>query len=271
MRTHQVVAPSATEMAEDKSKAASPLVRAYARRAGDREPLHLRLRLAILEMLSEGVWSAGDKLPAERDLANDVGLSLGTVQKTLAALATDGVFVRRHGHGTFVAGDAAQSRQLIHFRFVGDDGHSIAPVYAEAIERKIVKTRGVWSQFLAESQSTILITRRINVADEFDCISDYYIDSERFMPVMKIPFEQLHRTTIRHLIARDFNAPALSISQSIVAGAFPQRIKHLLRGTELGMTLTVRSCTHNDAPISFQQIFIPANARPLCMPNPRLK
>lgn len=266
------VAPTSSSSSE-KAKTASPLTRAYERRAGDREPLHLRLRLSILEMLSEGVWSAGDRLPAERDIAQEVGLSLGTVQKTLAALATDGVLVRRHGHGTFVTGDATQSSQLIHFRFTGDDGHSISPVYAEAIERKIVRERGVWSQFLTDSKSTILITRRINVAEEFDCISDYYIDADRFMPVMKMPFEQLHRTIIRYVIARDFNAPTLSISQNIVSGSFPQRIKHLLkrgRASEFGMTLTVRSRTHGDAPISFQQIFIPSDARPLEMPTPRL-
>ena len=48
------------------------------------------MRLAILDALAQGAWSAGDK-PAERDIASEVGLSLGTVQKTLSALAVDGV------------------------------------------------------------------------------------------------------------------------------------------------------------------------------------
>lgn len=272
MTTLQSLERSKHEGVAPERKMLTPLARAYARRAGDREPLHLRMRLAILDVLAQGGWSAGDKLTAERDIANEVGLSLGTVQKTLAALAADGILVRRHGHGTFVAGDATQSSQLLHFRFEGDDGRSIAPVYAEAIHRKIVRARGAWSKFLTESESVILITRRINVADEFDCISDFYLDAERFKPIMKMPLERLHRTIIRNFIAKDFNAPTLSISQSIVSEPFSGRIKRLLGdgpASKAGMSLEVRSRTHGDMPISFQQIFIPSNARPLEIPNAR--
>ena len=275
MTTLQSLQKAKEGIASEKRKTVAPtlLARAYAQRAGDREPLHLRMRLAILDALAQGAWSAGDKLPAERDIASEVGLSLGTVQKTLSALAVDGVLVRRHGHGTFVAGDMTQSSQLLHFRFVGDDGRSIAPVYAEAIDRKIVRARGAWSKFLTESEAAILITRRINVADEFDCISDFYLDAERFKMIMKMPIEKLHRTIIRNFIAKEFNAPTLSISQNIASGPFSERIRQLLSGgpeSKVGMRLELRSRTHGDVPISFQQIFIPSNASPLEMPNARV-
>lgn len=255
------------------ASAVSPLLRAYQGLSDRREPLHLRLRSAIMFVLAEASWSSGDKLPAERDLAAELGISLGTVQKTLNSLAADGILVRRHGHGTYVAGDASQASQLAHFRFGSADGTSIAPVYAEAVERRIVRERGLWAQFLRDSQAAILITRRLNVADEFDCISDFYIDAERFGSIMKLPIETLHRTVIRHFIAREFNAPTLSATQSVTAGPFPDRIRRLLKSgpsSEIGLTLLVRSRTHGDAPISFQQIFIPATARPLELPNPRL-
>ena len=144
-----------------------------------------------------------------------------------------------------------QSSQLLHFRF-GDDGRSIAPVYAEAIDRKIVRARGAWSKFLTESEAAILITRRINVADEFDCISDFYLDAERFKMIMKMPIEKLHRTIIRNFIAKEFNAPTLSISQ-LRRGASDRQ---LLSGNGIEVGKVELDRTHEDVPISFQQIFI---------------
>jgi len=251
----------------------SRLWRAFDACSNKREPLHLRLRKSIFDVLAEGYWSPGDKLPAERDMADDLGISLGTVQKTLLALAADGVLVRKHGHGTFVAGDATQSTRLIHFRFEGEDGTSIAPVYAEAIERRIVRERGAWSQFLTGSRSVIMITRRVSVADEFDCISDFYIDADDFSPLMDLPLEQLHKIIIREFIASNFNAPTINVAQSICCGSLPERICVLLKAdkSSIGMTLTVRSWTHGDRPIAFQKIFIPAGARPLEIPTPRLR
>ena len=83
--------------------------------------------------MADGHWATGDKLPPEKEIADAVGLSLGTVQKALSRLAADNVVVRRHGHGTFVS-PSSQAEQLLHFRFIGDDGVALMPVYAEAID-----------------------------------------------------------------------------------------------------------------------------------------
>lgn len=70
MTTLQSLQKAKEGIASEKRKTVAPtlLARAYAQRAGDREPLHLRMRLAILDALAQGAWSAGDKLPAERDI-----------------------------------------------------------------------------------------------------------------------------------------------------------------------------------------------------------
>jgi len=233
------------------------------------EPRHVRLRAALLDALAAGHWSPGDKLPPEREIALSVGLSLGTVQKALARLASERVLVRRHGHGTFVSGDASQSDQLLHFRFVGDDGTAVVPVYAEAIERTVLHMRGAWSQFL-RAQSCIRIRRRINVASEFDCLSEYYIDAERFRPILDLPFRELHRVVIRNLLARHFNAPTFSFTQRIHSTMFSDAVRAILKLTKqngFGMVLEIFSYTHHRAPISFQSIYIPAATRRLEIPS----
>jgi DNA-binding GntR family transcriptional regulator len=146
-------------------------------------------------------------------------------------------------------------------------------VYAEALDRTVVRAAGPWSEFLKAS-SCIRIRRRINVANEFDCLSEYYIDADKFAPVLELPFQELHRVIIRNLLAKHFNAPVFSFSQRIYATEFPARIRSLLKVPKskgYGMVLEINSYTHHQAAISFQNIFIPAGVRRLEIPSPNLR
>lgn len=234
------------------------------------EPRHIRLRAAILSMIADGLWAPGDKLPAETEFARASGLSLGTAQKALAALARDGALIRRHGHGTFVPSGASQAERLLHFRFVGDDESAIAPVYAEAIERRVTTRRGVWSEVLADAERFIRIRRRITVAEEFDCISEFYIDGDRFAGVLDMPMSELHRVMIRTVLAERFDTPTLSVDQRVHATQLPREVAKLLNleREPYGLALEVRSYTRGRRPIAFQNIFIPPNVRKLQLLSP---
>lgn len=229
------------------------------------EPRHLRLKAAILDMIAEGLWAPGDKLPAETEFARASGLSLGTAQKALGALARDGALIRRHGHGTFVPSGASQADRLLHFRFVGDDDSAIAPVYAEAIERRVTTRGGAWSALLVEASRFIRIRRRITVAEEFDCLSEFYIDSDRFAGVLDMPMSELHRVMIRTVLAERFGVPTLFVDQRVQATRFAPEVGKILKleSETYGLALEVRSYTRDRRPIAFQNIFIPPNVRKL--------
>lgn len=66
-------------------------------------PLYLRLKRSIEEAVRTGVFSSGDALPSERDLAVAADVSRVTVRKAVQHLVADGLLVQRHGSGTFVA------------------------------------------------------------------------------------------------------------------------------------------------------------------------
>lgn len=57
----------------------------------------------IEHLLLEGVLSAGEKLPSERDLAERLGVSRPILREALAILEVRGLIIARHGGGTFVA------------------------------------------------------------------------------------------------------------------------------------------------------------------------
>lgn len=53
--------------------------------------------------IAEGVWGAGFKLPAERDLEKQFGVSRNTLRKSLKLLQDKGSIIRHVGRGSFVA------------------------------------------------------------------------------------------------------------------------------------------------------------------------
>ncbi|MCZ7568343.1 MAG: GntR family transcriptional regulator [Ardenticatenaceae bacterium] len=72
----------------------------------DPRPLYNRAIEALNEFIEQGQYKPGDRLPAEGDLAKQLGISRPTLREALGNLETGGVIVRRHGVGTFVAAPA---------------------------------------------------------------------------------------------------------------------------------------------------------------------
>jgi DNA-binding FadR family transcriptional regulator len=63
----------------------------------------LILREAILQNLKSRVWRAGYRLPTERQLSGDFGLSRSTVRRVLSELKDKGLIIQRVGSGTYVS------------------------------------------------------------------------------------------------------------------------------------------------------------------------
>lgn len=64
---------------------------------------HRNSREQIVAYMREAELSSGDKLPAEIELARQLGLSRNSIREAYAELEAQGVLIRRHGIGTFVA------------------------------------------------------------------------------------------------------------------------------------------------------------------------
>lgn len=60
------------------------------------------LRAVIIESLHSGAWPAGHRLPTERALSEQFGISRSTVRRTLSELKSEGLISQRVGSGTYV-------------------------------------------------------------------------------------------------------------------------------------------------------------------------
>ncbi len=66
-------------------------------------PLYELVKRAILERIISGEWPPGEFLPSEQTLANEYGVSQGTLRKALNTLTDEKLLIRYQGKGTAVS------------------------------------------------------------------------------------------------------------------------------------------------------------------------
>ncbi|WP_168583604.1 GntR family transcriptional regulator [Gephyromycinifex aptenodytis] len=80
------------------------------------KPMYLQVAALIADRITAGELPTHHRLPAEPELARDLGIARGTLRKALSELISQGLLVRVHGRGTFVAParfDAPLSTDLV--------------------------------------------------------------------------------------------------------------------------------------------------------------
>ena len=72
-------------------------------------PLYYQIKQLIKERISNGALKPGDKLPAEDELCEVFAVSRTPVRQALTELVHEGLLIRIHGRGTFIAEPAPES------------------------------------------------------------------------------------------------------------------------------------------------------------------
>ncbi len=103
-------------------------------------PVYEQIRVQVARLAVSGQTAAGTRLPTIRQLASDLGLSKGTVERAYELLDADGVVESRGRAGTFLrarpAGDRGKLPDL-------DDLHAAADALAVTARQMGVDDRAV--------------------------------------------------------------------------------------------------------------------------------
>jgi len=99
-------------------------------------PLYQEIEAQMLARISDGDWPPGTRLPNEFVLADDFGVSQGTVRKALSGLETRGLVHRRPRHGTVVVAQTEESALFAFFRL--RDARE-APLVPEPYQEDVIK------------------------------------------------------------------------------------------------------------------------------------
>lgn len=66
-------------------------------------PLYLQLALSLGKAINDGRYQAHEALPSERVLAEELNISRVTARKAIERLVEQGLIVRKHGSGNYIA------------------------------------------------------------------------------------------------------------------------------------------------------------------------
>lgn len=137
----------------------SPGLREPARQLESR-PLYLQARDLLRARIVDGTWPPGHFLPSEMRLAEEFGVSLGTVRKGMEELVGQGLLERLHGRGTRVAKQSSDRARFRFFRLQRPDGSRFVPVgRVLAVERRAAAREEAELFGLAPRQKVLVLDR----------------------------------------------------------------------------------------------------------------
>ncbi len=90
-----------------------------------RLPLYLKIGELLHREIAAGHWLPGERMPPEAELAEDLGVAVGTLRKALATLEEEGLLQRRQGSGTYVQRAPAGNAIYQFFRLELLDGGGV--------------------------------------------------------------------------------------------------------------------------------------------------
>jgi GntR family transcriptional regulator len=91
------------------------------------QPLYKQVYVLLTQRLVDGDWKPSEFLPSEIALANELGVSQGTVRKALNQMVSEKLLARRQGKGTFVAEHTQEDSLFRFFRIRKPNGESLIP------------------------------------------------------------------------------------------------------------------------------------------------
>ena len=228
-------------------------------------PKYWTLRNALVDAVARGLWGPGARLPTEVALASALSLATGTVQKSYQMLVNEGIVVRRRGSGSFVASSPQEMPEPWHCRFLADDGKTFLPVYPEVIGRHPRIEAPQAQQHFHRCAALGCIERVIRIAQEFSVLSRFYASQDVIGPLLAISDEKLNGANFKTLLLREWNRPVVSIAQSVAQVVTDEEVSELIgsKPDEPVLEIEALACTLGNAPVYYQELFVPRTSRRL--------
>lgn len=100
-------------------------------------PLYVQISELLIRDIQAGRLLDGERLPPERTMAGKLGISVGTLRKSLADLAARGLLQRRHGSGNYVRHVAAADNIYALFRLELVEGGGLPTAEVMSVETRV--------------------------------------------------------------------------------------------------------------------------------------
>jgi len=129
-------------------------------------PLYHQIKEAIQDLIEGGELPAGKMLPSERELAEHYAVSRLTVRQAISELVRDGLLLRQHGVGTFVAPPKLNQAQPMALSFTQRMIQAGRVPTSRVLAREIIPApRSVARRLQIEPDAPVMRIARLRLAD----------------------------------------------------------------------------------------------------------
>ncbi|KIS26154.1 hypothetical protein TV39_18210 [Arthrobacter sp. SPG23] len=155
-----------------------------------RLPLHARVKDDLIRRVRANEWGSTTPLPPESALAEEYGISVGTLRRVLAELAAEGLLERHQGRGTYVRRATFQHSLFRFFRMHGGTGQTpgsrILARNTQDAPAEVAKALNV------EESSPVLHLHRLRLWDDTPfLVEDIWLPLPQFQPIANIALDEL--------------------------------------------------------------------------------
>lgn len=168
-------------------------------------PLYHQLKEVIRGLIENGHWRQGDPIPAENQLAEEYGLSRGTVREAMEDLVREGLLHRQRGRGTFVSAPKLEQGMMDLFSVFASTkqtGHTPGSRILECVIQEPTDTvRGYLR--LTEGRLVYKLVRIRTVDGEPMMYDRVYLSADDFPDLQE---KDLSNDSLYEVLARDYGA-----------------------------------------------------------------
>lgn len=168
-------------------------------------PLHQQIQVWMHDQIVNGHWPEHYRLPAEIDLADSLGVNRGTLRNAMKTLIDEGLLVRIHGKGTFVASSTTVEQPLAESLVTFSEGLTVRkiPFKTRVLEQSLIRPGHMVASLLSLQEEEVFFLKRIrSVKDEPLIYLKNYVVCQHCPEIAAIDFSQ---ETLFHVLENRFN------------------------------------------------------------------
>jgi GntR family transcriptional regulator len=178
--------------------------------SGSRTKLRsLAVRDRLLARITRGKLRPGSQLPAEPDLAVELGVSRATLREALRSLQDEGVLTRSRGTGTFVS-HVPRMLSSLDANFGVTDAIRAAgmePGFQEAVTRLEPASEAEAARLHVETGDDVVVVERVRTADGRRVVWSQDVLPTRVLDRRPEALSKLARGSMYETLEREFGVP----------------------------------------------------------------
>lgn len=146
------------------------------------QPLYKQVYDVLVERLVKNYWKPSEPLPSEFALADELGVSQGTIRKALNQMVAEKLLFRRQGKGTYVSEHTQESALLRFFRYREPGGERVTPQTQVLSTRRRKATSDEKRRLQLKSKLQVVEMVRLRSINSLPAIYEFVVQPLEIFP-----------------------------------------------------------------------------------------